>query len=226
MVGAHPKVRLLALETRLFNANAMGYFMFLMRCPNRRHAAEKMREYFENKVWRYRRSKGKQIEEDFSPNTQEILDRFIQKIGQSENPYEAMREFVDGLLMDDTHETFVEKTPFHSLNADDIRRVYPDAIFLIPHRPFKDVCLSMKKVPWGPKEPEDITSYVKYSQEFPRLILKDDPRTIWFEIYDVINSVTPLIEQMIQLGLPQEGTDEMIKFYNEKFDSAKLLQYQ
>ena len=132
LLGHHPQISYIEAETNIFNLEVEK----LIKSPFRALAVDVYRAYL-----------SQVLKSDVWKKSFEVLE---DDLLTDPNPYPSLRRFFDSLLKDPSKDSFVEKTPLHLFYADTIRKVYPDAIFLIPIRDEQEIIRSMAKKEWCP----------------------------------------------------------------------------
>ena len=226
LIGQHPAYRHLWFETWIFSYGLDE----LLRSPTCMWSLHNFEKRFWGEVY-YRTAPGydgcgvsNYCEESKAKAALEFLKRRV--IG-GEPMKDAVRQFVDTLFMDDKQPSFVEKTPNHALVCDSIRRVYPDAVFVVPIRNKEDVVESLGERPWAPsKDERQLLSYVdSYYSALIELGEGDAKinRTIFFDMKQMCDSPEVLIEQLIRLGIPEAGMDTVRSAHSSQVRKSTLM---
>ena len=213
-LGQHPNIQYHFEETNIFCLQLEKLF----HSPYRLAAVEEYVKYMQTK--------------HLSTKEEAALLLFEEEALCEDELGPVVRRFFDScMLTEEGCTTFVEKTPLHIFYVDLIRRVYPDAIFLIPRRDRDQVIESMKKKAWSPEsEIAREAFYDIIENEIEHCIdivgLYNSGKLIDYDIASFCVDPNAIISLLVDAGLPKEGFNKVLAAHNERVDLKYLKQPQ
>lgn len=206
VLGQHPEIQYHFEETGCFNLELQK----LVRSPFRWVALDNYCSFIKPRL---------------NESEKAALAKFTEDSLLISDIYLPLRQFLDTCLMNQPNKyTFIEKTPLHIFYADLIRRVYPDSIFLIPHRPEEQVIKSMDTKSWSPRSP--IAKELFYDiidTEIDYVMHKLD-KVYYFDFEKFCLSPESVIQFLIECGIEREGFDKVYAAHKRRVDVKYLTQ--
>ena len=209
VLGQHPQIQYHFEETNIFNLQLEKLF----KSPYRGQAVA---EYV---AW--------MMGKNLSPKEQASLQIFEEEALSEDELGPVVRRFFDDCLLTEKGcTTFVEKTPLHIFYVDLIRRVYPDAIFLIPRRDKQQVIESMKKKAWSPESEVAREVFFDIIENEIYHVINHHKNIYEYEIEDFCFSPIMLIDKLYKMGIPEDGMDKVVDAHNKRVNKKYLTQKQ
>lgn len=206
VLGQHPKIQYHFEETNCFNNELEK----LITSPFRWLALDTYNTYLQPKLNEQEKS---------------ALAQFIEESLLVGDIHFNIRIFFDKCLMPSAQkDSFIEKTPLHIFYADTIRRVYPDSIFLIPHRPEEQVIASMDTKSWSPKSPIAKELFYDIIEDEIDYVMHKHDRVCYFDFEKFCESPEVVIQFLIEHGIERAGFEEVYKAHKKRVDVKYLTQ--
>ncbi len=205
-IGQHPEIQYHFEETGCFNIELEK----LIKSPFRWTALDYYSELLRPKL---------------NENEKSALASFVEDSLLVTDIHLPLRHFFDKCLMNQPNKyTFIEKTPLHIFYADTIRRVYPDSIFLIPHRPEEQVIASMDAKSWSPKSPIAKELFYDIIENEIDYVMHKFDKVYYFDFEKFCTSPEIVFQFLIECGIEREGFKEVREAHKRRVDVKYLTQ--
>jgi|TARA_Y100000310_G_scaffold270565_1_gene284499 hypothetical protein len=226
MLGQHPSYKSIDGETSLMTHRGLHKYIY---------SAHRWKEIsdLENKIW----GGGFHIKDDNDRDigisrycSQEKLKKALHDFKEealfSNDPFKTARKLYDDICSDENYDSYIEKTPTHAVVSDAMRIMFPDSIFVIVERDLQDATRSAYEKSWANKNYDFVRSMIHTSQSMARRFLSNDDKTVWIRFETLAEDIDKIISQLIELGMPEEGSEKIIKFCERQYNDKRVLRHQ